>query len=240
MNWGLPTEPAKWPTELKAKEHCCEEASTLSHNTYIPCNQPAINIVGWLGRNDTPIRMCQFCSNHNVNNRGGYIIKPYSNPWPSNPTPASPWDSMNEDALLMLWQQTKTDIETAKEKEMELRKYIVKREFPKAQEGMNTKELGNGFELKAGVKFNYNLADNDIVEQCLNHIASLGNEGPFIADRLVGWAPSFKLTEYRLLCEAKDKGDERATSILNIVNKMLTITEAAPELKIKEPKGKKK
>lgn len=164
---------------------------------------------------------------------------PVGQTWPSNPTPSNPWDALNEDQLLLLWSDIKKAIETAKEQELELRKYIVKREFPKPKEGMNNKDLGNGYQLKAGVKLNYNLADNDTVEECLNHIAALGNEGPFIADRLVGWTPSFKLVEYRTLCEAKDKGDERAIKILNIVNQMLTITEAAPTLEIKSPKVKK-
>lgn len=159
----------------------------------------------------------------------------YINQWPS----ANPLDAMNEDQLLMLWADKKAAIELAKADEIELRKYIVNRAFPQKQEGMNNKELGNGYTLKAGIKYNYNLAENDVVEECLNHIAALGNEGPFIADRLVGWTPNFRLTEYRLLCEAKDKGDERAIKILNIITKMLTIVPATPTLEIKPPKSKK-
>lgn len=160
--------------------------------------------------------------------------------WLPNPVPSSPWDTMNEDALLLEWQKKKEAIEAAKAEEIELRKYIVKREFPKADEGTNNKDLGNGYTLKAVVKMNYNLADNDTVEECLNHISALGNEGPFIADRLVGWTPAFRLTEYRLLCEAKDKGDQSAIKILGIIEKMLTISEAAPTLEIKEPRSKGK
>ena len=158
-------------------------------------------------------------------------------PWPS--TPSNPLDAMNEDQLLMLWADKKKLIEKAKEDEMELRKYIVARAFPQKHEGMNTKELGNGYQLKAAIKYNYNLADNDKVEDCLNRIATIGNTGAFIADRLVSWKPSFLLSEYRQLCEDKDKGDKAAENILNIVTEMLTITEAAPSLEIKEPKGKK-
>jgi len=158
-------------------------------------------------------------------------------PWPS--ASSNPLDAMNEDQLLMLWDEKKKAIELAKEAEMDLRKYIVDRAFPKKHEGMNTKELGNGYSLKAAVKYNYNLADNDKVEDCLNRIAALGNSGSFIADRLVSWKPSFLLTEYRQLVEDKGKGDKVAENILNIVNEMLTITEAAPSLEIKEPKAKK-
>lgn len=162
--------------------------------------------------------------------------------WPSNinPTPSNPLDAMNEDQLLMLWQSRKEAIEQAKEAEMELRKYIVSRAFPDKREGMNNKDLGNGYQLKAGIKYNYNLADNDTVEACLERIASIGNTGGFIADRLVSWKPNFLLTEYRQLQEAAEKGEKPAIEILKIIPEMLTITEAAPSLEIKEPKGKKK
>jgi hypothetical protein len=104
---------------------------------------------------------------------------------------------------------------------------------------MNNLDLGNGYTLKAGIKYNYNLADNDTVEAGLNKISSIGNQGTFIADRLVSWKPNFLLSEYRVLQEEKDKGDKTAIEILNVVNSFLTISEAAPSLEIKAPKGKK-
>jgi len=224
-----------WPTTLKANSNCCEEASLLSESTYIPCNKLAWAIVGWIGRNEAPIRMCAMCTDYNVKNKRGEIIKVLVEAVHSNPL-----DAMSEDQLLMLWDNKKKAIETAKEEEIDLRKYIVGREFPKKAEGTNTKELGNGYQLKAMIKYNYNLADNDTVEEKLNKISSLGNMGPFIADRLVSWKPSFLLTEYRQLCEDEAKGDKFAKNVLNIVNEMLIITEAAPSLNIVEPKGKKK
>ena len=63
--------------ELKAKPDCCEEASMFSHHFYIPCNQPAAYVIGWKGRSDTPIRMCEMCADHNVRNRGGELIRAY-------------------------------------------------------------------------------------------------------------------------------------------------------------------
>ena len=166
---------------------------------------------------------------------------PPNSTWPIWPTvPINPYDAMSNDQLLLEWEKKKKAIQIAQAEETELRKYIVKREFPKPNEGMNTKDLGEGYQLKAGIKYNYNLADNDVVEACLAKISNIGNSGTFIADRLVSWKPNFLLTEYRQLCDDKDKGDKIATEILNIVNQMLTITEAAPSLEIKEPKGKKK
>lgn len=146
----------------------------------------------------------------------------------------------NRDGILMLWQKAKADVENAKNFEMEIRKIVVKATFENPKEGMNTAELGNGYQAKASIKYNYNLADNDTVEECLNEIEKIGNEGPFIAERLVGWTPTFKLTEYRLIQEGVEKGEPTAIKIMNCINRMLTITEAAPTLEIKEPKLKKK
>lgn len=243
-NWPQPQAASGWPSAepLKAKEHCCEEASTLSNQFYIPCNNPAVSIVGWKGRNDKPIRMCVACADHNIKNRGGKYIGPYTERYGAvvNPTPTNPLDAMSEDQLLMLWQQKKDAIETAKSEEMDLRKYIVSRAFPVKQEGMNNRDLGNGYTLKAGIKYNYNLADNDTVEATLDKLSKLGNAGSAISDRLVSWKPNFLLGEYRQLQEDKTKGSKFADDALNVINEMLTIVEAAPTLEIKAPTGKKK
>lgn len=147
-------------------------------------------------------------------------------------------DNMSRDEVLLAWQHAKDTLDAIKEEEMSWRKYVVKRAFPDAQEGMNKQELGQGYELKASVKFNYRLADNNTVEKTLDDIAKIGNRGVFIADRLVSWHPSFLLTEYRELQEQAKDSDE-AQAILAKVGEMLVVTEAAPTLEIKAPKGKK-
>mgnify|MGYP001611599576 CR=1 FL=1 len=157
-------------------------------------------------------------------------------PYSTNPV----WDALDEDQLLMLWAEKKKAIEVAKNEEMELRKHIVDRAFPDKHEGTNTKDLGEGYQLKAGVKFNYRLADNDTVEKTLDRIAKIGNSGPFIADRLVSWKPNFLLTEYRALQEEAEKGSIDAKAILKEITVMLTIDDAAPTLEIKAPKASKK
>ena len=154
----------------------------------------------------------------------------------NNPKPKHPWDSLNRDQLLMLHKEKQDALAAMKAEELELRKYIVDRAFPEKQEGTNTVDLGNGYELKATVKYNYKLADNDTVDKCLEAVTKIGNQGAFIADRLVSWSPSFLLTEYRQLQEEAEKGSEDAKAILKAIEPMLTISEAAPTLTIKEPK----
>ena len=160
----------------------------------------------------------------------------FTNAWPTQPT--DPRDTMSRDECLLAWQKIKDQITTLKEQEQEFRKYIVKRAFPDAKEGMNNQDLGNGYQLKAGVKFNYNL-DQTKVENCLDRIAKIGNQGEFIADRLVKVTYSFLLTEYRNLQEQEKDGSKDAKEILAIVNEMLTVDDAMPTLEIKEPKAKK-
>lgn len=147
--------------------------------------------------------------------------------------------SVDRDGVLLLWQKSKEWLDKYKSLEMDLRKIAVKLTVIEPKEGMNTVELGNGYQVKAQIKYNYKLGANDVVETCLNEIASIGNEGAFIADRLVSWTPNFLLTEYRSLQEEASKGNETAQKILKITEKMLTITEAAPTLEIKQPKEKK-
>ena len=147
-----------------------------------------------------------------------------------------PRDLLSQDDVLVAWNNARTLLAEVKQQELEWRKYVVKRAFPNADEGTNTTELGNGYTLKANVKYNYRLLDTDTVEKCLARIAKIGNQGSFIADRLVSWTPNFLLTEYRTLSEADT---QEAKDILRIVHEMLEITDAAPTVSIVEPKVKK-
>ena len=168
----------------------------------------------------------------------------WSNEWAKaeavQPTaPSNPYDAMSEDQLLMAHKKLQEDLSALKEKEMELRKYIVSRAFPNRTEGTNTKELGAGYELKAVVKFNYSLADNKSVEDGLDRISKIGNSGAFIADRLIGWTPKFYVSEYREIQKSADEGSSEAKEMLKVIETFLTINDAAPTLTIKEPKAKK-
>lgn len=149
------------------------------------------------------------------------------------------WDGLTQDQLLVQHSELKDKLTALKSEELALRKYIVERAFPDRTEGTNTVELGGGYSLKAKVKFNYKLIpDNDKIWEALQRIKKIGNKGSFIAERLISWHPSFLLTEYRPLIEDKDESEE-AKAILKEISTFLEITEAAPELEIKAPKGNK-
>lgn len=148
---------------------------------------------------------------------------------------------LNKDGMLMLWNKSKEQLQTIKEQEMEFRKICAAFLVPEKTEGTTNVELGNGYVAKVVTKYNYKLdSDNDKIWSCLDKIGAIGNQGKFIAERLVSWTPNFLKTEYTTLKEEAEKGSQDAKAILAIVeNDMLTISEAALTLDIVEPKVKK-
>lgn len=143
---------------------------------------------------------------------------------------SSPYDAMTQDQVLMKWNELKKAVETAKEAEMDMRKYIVKRAFPDPNEGTNKAELGMGYGLKAVVKYNYKLkGDVDKIDSIIDKLAAIDNEGSFIADRLFKWSATLSVSEYKILDPKYKK----------VVDEIVEVTEAAPTLEITEPKAKK-
>lgn len=136
------------------------------------------------------------------------------------------YEQMTNDELLMHWKNIKTQAETLKITEADLRKYIVQHMFPNAKEGTNNQDLGNGYKLKAEIKYNYKI-DNNKIDNVLEDIATMGNEGSIVAERLIKWTPSLSLTEYR---------DILNQDIKKKIDSALTITDAMPTLSIIEPK----
>lgn len=146
------------------------------------------------------------------------------------------------DGLIMLWERQKKAFEVLKEDEMDLRKVATKvllKRSETVKEGVNNIDLGQGYVAKVGVKYNYKLdSDNDKVEEALDKIELVGNEGKFIADRLVKWSADLSVTEYKKLVEDAP-ASAAAKQILDIINGVVTVTDGAPTLEIKEPKVKK-
>lgn len=148
-------------------------------------------------------------------------------------------DKLDRDQVLMKWKEAKDWLQQAKDYEMDMRKYVVSRSFPEAKEGVNTLELGEGYKLKASVKFNYNLKDVETVKNVLYRISEIGNQGSFIANKLVKWEPTFLLTHFRELEEQAKNGLTEAQVMLKLCHEMLIINDAAPTVNIVEPKAKK-
>lgn len=137
---------------------------------------------------------------------------------------------------ILLWQNKAAELERVKAEELVLRNEVTKMAFPNAVEGTNSLDLGKGYIFKAVVKYNYNLSESKqprnggepwATTKALNKIEALGNEGKFLAERLVTWKPELSIKEYRDL-------DEKYKTIIDTV---LTITPGTPALEIVTPKA---
>lgn len=134
---------------------------------------------------------------------------------------------LNDNDLLVQWNKTQGILQTYKLKEQELRLEIVRRKFETAPIGTTNFDLPKGFKLKCVKKQTYRV-DTAEVETALDEIRKLGNEGVFIANRLIKWKPELSLTEYKQIPE----------KVKAIIDKVLTISDAMPTLEIVEPKRK--
>lgn len=136
----------------------------------------------------------------------------------------------SKEQKLQRWLDAQAALAQAKEVENAARKEVVAA-YPfdhDKKEGTQTIELANGYKLKVVLKQNYNL-DKDATDEALDTLEKIGEDGKFIAERLVKWKPDLSLTEYRLL-----KPEHKA-----VIDKVLTITEGTPALELVEPKAKK-
>lgn len=150
--------------------------------------------------------------------------------------------SADKDGLLMLWERYKRKLTLIKDFEMELRKLAVQflvQQVEEPKTGVNNVDLGGGYTAKVGLKLNYKLeGNNEQIESILDKIETCGNEGKFIAERLVRWSADLSVTEYKDLQE-QAKTSDVSKQILAILNEIVVTDDGAPTLEIKEPKSKK-
>lgn len=138
------------------------------------------------------------------------------------------WGNLN--TLTEHWDQIKKKLDALKTEEALYRTAVFELRIEAPTEGVNRVALANGYHLKADYKFNYNLKNKaGETEAALERIAKIGNEGTFIADRLVRWKPELSITEYRLLSPEMKKE----------IDAVLTITPGLPALEIEAPKAQK-
>jgi hypothetical protein len=152
------------------------------------------------------------------------------------------------DAIINDWLANKQRLDSAKQAESETRLGVTSACFPNPKKGTQRYELNGGYKLKLVYGFNYKLGDKDMVDPATNEkisiakqvedlqdaISELGNEGPLLSERLIKWEPKLVEAEYlklnsELPIEAKIK---------EMVDSLLTITPASPQLSFEEPKTK--
>ena len=147
------------------------------------------------------------------------------------------------DETLMTWEQAKAALDAAKEAEMALRKlYVAIASDPTKQKGSENITLGNGYKAKVVKKINYgfvknadNKVDVDKIHDAQDAIEKLGNEGAFLADRLIKWSAELSVSEYNKLEPESNPTHKAAKAALD---KIIVTSEGAPTLEIVAPKGK--
>jgi hypothetical protein len=77
--YGLPikidlrTYPENDPEGEGPNRQLCQEASSLSTSTYLPCGEPATQLV--LSEHGSRLYpMCAGCADHNIRNRGAVLV----------------------------------------------------------------------------------------------------------------------------------------------------------------------
>lgn len=135
----------------------------------------------------------------------------------------------DKDKALLEWQAAAKLLEETKTDEMNKRLLVFSSFFPNPKEGVNNLELGAGYILKGTHKLSYSVTNKDgVANKCIDAIRLTGNEGPFIADRLIDWKPSLSTSEYK-------KADDKYKKLLE---PCLTIKPGSPSLELVAPKGK--
>lgn len=136
-------------------------------------------------------------------------------------------ENTKRDALILNWQESQKALAKAKEDESAARQKVIAL-FDAAPDasGVHNIDLGSGYKLKATFKLNHKIS-GDVVKM-LEKIEKSGDEGKFIAERLVKFEPKLALTEYKNLPDKLRK----------IADEFIVTTPALPSVELVEPKSK--
>lgn len=134
---------------------------------------------------------------------------------------------MTRDELILEQAKAAEQAKFWKERDAELRGMIYGANFQGMEDGkQHTIELGNGYKLKGKRPISYKL-DVETTKTALQYLRELGNEGTFVADRVVKWKPELSLTEYNKMSEQQRK----------ILDAALTTTPGLPVIELVKPEG---
>jgi hypothetical protein len=139
-----------------------------------------------------------------------------------------------QDELIHKWTNAQKVLEAAKEAESILRDKVAMEVFNFDENALKTGtenlELGKGFKLKAEFKLNYSLNNkDDAVDKMLTKLEKSGEDGKFIAERVVRFKPELSVTEYKNL-SPKHKA---------IVDTVLSVKSSKPAISLVPPKAVK-
>lgn len=152
------------------------------------------------------------------------------------------------DAAILGWREDKQQATFWKQRETASRATVSSILFPNPVKGTQRYDLGAGYKVKLVFGFNYTLGIKDMpnplepgetisiekqAEDLQEAIRQVGNEGPFLADRLIKWKPELSATEY----EALDPDNPNHMKIKALIDAIMTKKPASPQLELEEPKA---
>ncbi len=131
--------------------------------------------------------------------------------------------------VLWQWSEIAKQLKELRDLESKLRKQVIEDFFGETagiREGTEKHKLPEDWQLIARFSATYSLDKPGLVAAALTELEQSGEDGKFVAERLVSWKPQLSVAEYRKLSAAHDA----------IISKVLTIKEASTQLELKPPK----
>lgn len=140
------------------------------------------------------------------------------------------WENAERDSLIMAWLKAKEDLAKAKSKEEQLRTNVINHcyHYDNDTEGSKTINLGKGYKLTATFNQTYTFDDKEGKVSAACKVLNSIEGGSEIESKLVAWKPTISKKAY----------EESPQEIQELFSECLTIKQAKPTLKLKEPKKK--
>ncbi len=180
--------------------------------------------------------------------------------WPSNEpavpatveveTPANVQMTQEEkNNLIKSWLNIKGQLDSVKTTEADVRVVVAEALFPTPKKGTQRYISPEGFgAIKLVHGWTFTLGDKDAVDPStgtkvpikdqvdavLVQIEAMSERAKLLADRLVKWKPELSVTEYELLASLED---DEAIAIKTLIDGILTVKPAAPQLTFEPPKA---
>lgn len=132
--------------------------------------------------------------------------------------------------ILTEWEQAETQLQHFKALELKLRnEYVAVATDPNKLTGTQNIDLPNGYKATVVKKQNYNV-NQQMVNDALDKMENISEEGKLLAERLIKWKAELSKTEY----------DKLPNQYKVIIDTCITVTPGTPSLEIKAPKTEAK
>lgn len=166
--------------------------------------------------------------------------------WPVQGETQSVNDLALRNAQIQAWLDADAAFKTAQSIERDNRARLSTMLFPVPKKGTQRFPLFNGFAIKLVHSLRYTLGDKDKVDdsgmkvtirvqisELQDRISALSPQAELLADRLIKWNPELSVSEYELL----DGDNPEHIIIRGMIDEVLTVKAAMPELTFEEPKA---